>query len=67
MPKTPEMEAALNKASKALFGRERTLTNCVSCGTDKVQVFDFRDALSWKEFGLSRMCQSCQDSVFGAD
>lgn len=26
---------------------------------------DFRDELSKKEFGISGMCQKCQDSVFG--
>ena len=25
---------------------------------------DFRDALSWKEFGLSGLCQACQDTLF---
>lgn len=26
---------------------------------------EFRDALSRKEYGISGMCQKCQDSVFG--
>jgi len=26
----------------------------------------FRDALSRKEFGISGLCQACQDRVFGA-
>jgi len=26
----------------------------------------FRDALSEKEFGISGLCQDCQDSVFGS-
>lgn len=28
---------------------------------------EFRDDLSRKEFGISGMCQNCQDSVFGAE
>ena len=27
--------------------------------------FKFRDALSRKEYGISAMCQTCQDEVFG--
>ncbi len=67
MAKTPEMEQTLSGISKALFGRERSDTQCVTCGSTRVtQPEDFRDALSWKEFGISHMCQSCQDEVFGA-
>jgi hypothetical protein len=28
-------------------------------------ITEFRDRLSKKEFGISGMCQNCQDSVFG--
>ncbi len=35
---------------------------CTTCG-DKVG--EFRNHLSLKEFGISGMCQKCQDSVFG--
>lgn len=27
----------------------------------------FRDALSWKEYGMSGLCQTCQDCVFGVE
>ena len=37
---------------------------CATCGKD-IAYDDFRDALSRKEYGISGMCQSCQDSVFG--
>lgn len=30
-------------------------------------VSTFKDALSHKEFGISGLCQACQDSVFGGD
>lgn len=66
MAKTPEMERTLSGISKALFGRERSDTQCVTCGSTAVKPEDFRDALSLKEFGISHMCQSCQDEVFGA-
>lgn len=34
---------------------------CVSCGGPAVE---FKDALSRKEYELSRLCQKCQDEVF---
>jgi len=34
---------------------------CALCGNHATE---FRDALSKKEYGISRMCQECQDSVF---
>ena len=37
---------------------------CATCG-QKIEMTEFRDALSKKEFGISGMCQKCQDSVFG--
>jgi hypothetical protein len=36
---------------------------CCMCHSD-VRINGFRDALSEKEFGISRMCQSCQDVAF---
>ncbi len=35
---------------------------CATCGGD---IKEFRDELSEKEFKISRMCQTCQDDVFG--
>ena len=36
---------------------------CPMCGKE---ITEFKDALSEKEFGISGMCQNCQDSVFDA-
>lgn len=38
---------------------------CPTCQSG-ISEEDFRDELSKREFGISGMCQSCQDSVFGA-
>lgn len=67
MAKSQAMERRLNEMAKAMFGRERTDRQCVSCGTEDIKPTDFRDALSRKEFGISRMCQTCQDGVFGEE
>lgn len=32
-----------------------------------IDVSQFRDALSRREFAVSAMCQACQDEVFGPD
>lgn len=37
---------------------------CPTCGQP---VGEFKNDLSRKEFGISGMCQKCQDSVFGGD
>ena len=61
------MQTALETFSMTTFGRSRSVCAankvCVSCGNEAKS---FRDALSEKEYGISRMCQNCQDSVFGA-
>lgn len=54
-------------AAQALFGRtiagSKAAQVCVSCDQPATE---FRDALSHKEYGISGLCQSCQDQVFGA-
>ncbi len=49
-----------------LFGRSRRLAiagnQCVKCGAHNLE---FRDELSRKEHGISGICQSCQDDIFG--
>lgn len=35
------------------------------CAMGEHPVGEFRDELSKKEFGISGMCQSCQDKTFG--
>jgi len=52
---------------KAGFGKEVARVRkglCPICCTDVWQE-EFRDALSIKEFGISGMCQKCQDKIFG--
>ena len=63
----PEATEAFREAvSLALFGRSRQEPACVTCGSERVSEADFRDAKSRLEFRLSRMCQACQDELFGA-
>ena len=39
---------------------------CPFCGKDISNPEGmFRDKLSYKEFGISGLCQECQDKVFG--
>lgn len=39
------------------------LGECPFCHI-KVNIMDFKDELSRKEFSMSGLCQSCQDDVF---
>ena len=60
--KSKEIEAVINK----IFGRSRieTIENklCVSCDATNVSLADEESA---KEYSISGMCQTCQDSTFG--
>ena len=67
MGKSPEMEKFLEGFAQKTFGRSRKGNACVTCGSTKVNREDFNDSLSLKEFGISHMCQKCQDSVFGGE
>jgi hypothetical protein len=68
--KSPEMENFLEGFTSNVFGRSRKASfanaTCVTCGKLIVNS-EFKDALSVKEYGISGMCQHCQDSVFGTD
>jgi len=46
------------------FGSRLRAGKCPTCGGE---VGDFRDELSAREYGISGMCQTCQDSVFCED
>tara|TARA_Y100000310_G_scaffold69211_1_gene64671 strand:- start:5708 stop:5920 length:213 start_codon:yes stop_codon:yes gene_type:complete len=62
--KNPEIDAFLT----SITGRDRV--ECVgnyTCATCGGPANIFRDALSSKEFGISGMCQDCQDKVFGVE
>lgn len=63
--KNPEIESFLEDQSMEMFGRSRTVAiagkSCVACGRP---ASSFRDELSVKEFGISGLCQACQDEVF---
>ena len=67
MSKSPEMEHALDRLSNALFGYGRIEGKCAACGKDVDVAEDFVDEISIREYGISRMCQECQDGVFGRD
>jgi len=63
--KTENMINQLDDITFANFGRARSLSiagrSCVICGG---RADTFKDELSKKEFGISGMCQACQDQVF---
>jgi hypothetical protein len=48
------------------FGKEVKLAESGKCPfcEKTIDVNEFRDELSKKEFGISGLCQTCQDEVF---
>ena len=57
----------MRRTLEALFPTEmknRREGKCATCGK-AVDMGSFRDALSRREFGVSGMCQECQDKIFG--
>ena len=59
--KTEEMKDAI----ESLFpGTKNAIAND-ACPVCHAPITKFRDELSKKEFGISGMCQACQDKVFG--
>ena len=63
-----ELDTFKEETAFRLFGRSRSLAiagnQCVKCGAHELE---FRDELSRKEHGISGVCQSCQDDIFGTD
>ena len=67
MAKSTEMKRAMETLAEELFGQDVSFdagNKCFCCGVAVNGQGDFRDPLSWKEFGISRMCQVCQDKVW---
>jgi hypothetical protein len=56
-----EMLSKLTGVSRKGAVAERSCVHCGGCA------YYFRDALSKKEYTISGMCQSCQDSVFDGE
>ncbi len=64
MLRATEKAPVLTKLLEDLTGVSRDDPICSGCRS-AVSDGDFRDALSAREFKISRLCQSCQDGVFG--
>jgi hypothetical protein len=67
-PPPTDKSEAIQKAASAILGREDNVydrADCVFCDARDLNPGDFRDALSRREFGLSRTCQAGQARLFG--
>jgi hypothetical protein len=49
------------------LGKELNMIDAGICPTCGKKVNALRNAKSVQEYGISGMCQDCQDSVFGKD
>ena len=65
MSKATVKDRAIDAALKDVFGIDRVQSVsddvCVSC---KKEAREFTDAISQKEYYISGLCQTCQDTVF---
>ena len=63
-----ELENFKEDMAQDMFGRSARIAKaggqCVSCGEFNLE---FRDELSRKEYGISGLCQCCQDGIFGVE
>ena len=68
MERPKELQNFLDNFAKKAFGRSQTEAKekkiCVYCG-NPINMEDFRDQLSIKEYEISGLCQKCQDDTFG--
>jgi chemotaxis receptor (MCP) glutamine deamidase CheD len=66
IPMMSEIEQTKEDMAMKLFGRSRTIAlagnECVKCGEFNLE---FRDEISRREYGISALCQCCQDGIFG--
>ena len=64
--KSPQITKVLNDMAESMSGvsREKSIYNntCASC---KNVAASFKDELSKKEYTITGLCQTCQDSIFG--
>ena len=65
--KSHALNSLLEEITQSVFGVSRTTSikqdTFVTC---QEEASTFKDDVSRKEFTISGMCQTCQDSVFGA-
>lgn len=68
MQRAPEMQEFVDGFSRDTFGISLSDAQaklvCIDCRTNVTNTF--RDALSVKEYGISGLCQNCQDRYFRA-
>ena len=66
MAEATKKDPSIDDMLTSVFGIDRIGSiadnECVSC---KGYAKEFTDALSEKEYGISGVCQFCQDKVFG--
>ena len=68
MERSKEIQSFLDTFTKKAFGRSQTEAKekevCVFCHKS-INLEDFKDDLSRKEYEISGICQKCQDDTFG--
>ena len=70
MSKSLKMKKFLDVVTEKSFGKSKTDAEnekvCVFCHKP-VEIKDFRNEISTREYRISGICKKCQDDVFGKD
>ena len=75
MKRDKNVQAVIDNFAKKAFGISQSAAErkgalmaiCVFCKKPIYPDRDFRNEISRKEFEISRICQDCQDDLFGKD
>ena len=64
LPKNFNFDYPIKLAGQVLAGKEYRCTNPVGCGGEGL---GFRDRESAAEYRVNKLCQNCQDKIFGVE
>ena len=70
MSKSPEIKEFFDVVAEKNFGKSKTDAEnekvCVFCHKP-IEMKNFRNEISIREYRISGICQKCQDDMFGKD
>ena len=64
MQRSAALEDFVDALRRMDLGWDGVAEHCVTCNAP---VGEFRNDISRREYEISKMCQDCQDSIFGVD
>ncbi len=60
----PLLDKLAKRAGFAMTRQEALISHCCArCSKPVGRRYSFRDDISWREYGISALCQRCQDDL----